>query len=47
VGRASKRILRFVQRRGVITLVTAPGDGEALRLIVDDSYSSMGISTIT
>jgi hypothetical protein len=25
---ASKRILRFLQRRGVITLVTAPGDGE-------------------
>jgi hypothetical protein len=28
VGRASKRILRFLQRRGTITLVTAPGDGE-------------------
>ena len=28
VGRASKRILRFLQRRGVITLVAAPGDGE-------------------
>jgi hypothetical protein len=28
VGRASRRILRFLQRRGVITLVTAPGDGE-------------------
>jgi hypothetical protein len=28
VARASKRILRFLQRRGVITLVTAPGDGE-------------------
>jgi hypothetical protein len=28
VERASKRILRFLQRRGVITLVTAPGDGE-------------------
>jgi hypothetical protein len=27
-GRASKRILRFLQRRKVITLVTAPGDGE-------------------
>jgi hypothetical protein len=26
--RVSKRILRFLQRRGVITLVTAPGDGE-------------------
>jgi len=28
VERASKRILRLLQRRGVITLVTAPGDGE-------------------
>jgi hypothetical protein len=28
VERVSKRILRFLQRRGVITLVTAPGDGE-------------------
>jgi hypothetical protein len=28
VQRASKRILRFLQRRGVITLVVAPGDGE-------------------
>ena len=28
VARASKRILRFLQRRKVITLVTAPGDGE-------------------
>ena len=31
VERASKRILRFLQRRGVITLVTAPVDGEVLR----------------
>jgi hypothetical protein len=28
VERTSKRILRLLQRRGVITLVTAPGDGE-------------------
>jgi hypothetical protein len=28
VARASKRILRYLQRRGVVTLVTAPGDGE-------------------
>jgi hypothetical protein len=28
VGRASKRILHFLQRRGVITLVTAPGGGK-------------------
>jgi hypothetical protein len=27
VKRTSKRILRFLQRRGVITLVTAPGEG--------------------
>jgi hypothetical protein len=26
VLRVSKRILRFLQRRGVITLVTAPGE---------------------
>jgi hypothetical protein len=28
VQRASKRVLRFLQRRGVIMLQTAPGDGE-------------------
>jgi hypothetical protein len=28
VKRTSKRILRFLQRRGIITLQTAPGDGE-------------------
>ena len=28
VERISKRILRFLQRRGVITRVTAPGNGE-------------------
>ena len=28
VEQVSKRILRYLQRRGVITLVTAPGDGE-------------------
>jgi len=28
VKRTSKRILRFLQRRGVITLQTAPGNGE-------------------
>ena len=36
VERASKRILRFLQRRGVITLVTAPGDGE-VTVVGDDS----------
>jgi hypothetical protein len=36
VGRASKRILRFLQRRKVITLVTAPGDGE-VRVVRDET----------
>jgi hypothetical protein len=36
VARASKRILRFLQRRGVITLVTAPGDGE-VTVVTDES----------
>ncbi len=36
VGRASKRILRFLQRRGVITLVTAPGDGE-VTVVTDET----------
>jgi len=33
---ASKRILRFLQRRGVITLVTAPGDGE-VTVVADET----------
>jgi hypothetical protein len=36
VERVSKRILRFLQRRGVITLLTAPGDGE-VTVVTDDS----------
>ncbi len=36
VERTSKRILRFLQRRGVITLVTAPGDGE-VTVVSDES----------
>ena len=36
VGRASKRILRFLQRRGVITLVAAPGDGE-VTVVTDET----------
>src|SRR5450759_1557809 len=36
VARASKRILRFLQRRGVITLVAAPGDGE-VSVVTDDA----------
>ena len=36
VQRASKRILRFLQRRGVITLVHAPGDGE-VTVVGDDT----------
>jgi hypothetical protein len=36
VERASKRILRFLQRRAVITLVTAPGDGE-ITVVTDET----------
>ena len=36
VARASKRILRFLQRRGVITLVAAPGDGE-VTVVADET----------
>jgi hypothetical protein len=36
VARASKRILRFPKRRGVITLVTAPGDGE-VTVVTDET----------
>ena len=36
VDRASKRILRFLQRRGVITLVSAPGDGE-VTVVTDET----------
>jgi hypothetical protein len=36
VGRASKRILRFLQRRKVIALVTAAGDGE-VTVVGDDT----------
>ena len=36
VQRTSKRILRFLQRRGVISLVTAPGDGE-VTVVGDES----------
>jgi hypothetical protein len=36
VQRASKRILRFLQRRGVITIVTAPGDGE-VTVVTDET----------
>jgi hypothetical protein len=36
VCRASKRILRFLQHRGIITPVTAPGDGE-VTVVGDES----------
>ena len=36
VERASKCILRFLQRRGVITLVAAPGDGE-VTVVTDET----------
>jgi len=38
VEKVSKRILRFLQRRGVITLVTAPGDGE-VTVVADDTMA--------
>jgi len=38
VGRASRRILRFLQGRGVITLVTAPGDGE-VTMVPDETMA--------
>ena len=39
VERVSKRILRFLQRRGVITLVTAPGDGE-VTVVADETLGN-------
>ena len=36
VLRVSRRILRFLQHRGVITLVTAPGDGE-VTVVADET----------
>ena len=36
VERASRRILRYLQRRGVITLVPAPGDG-AVTVVTDET----------
>ena len=39
VERASKRILRFLQRRGVITLVTAPDDGE-VTVVTDETWAN-------
>jgi hypothetical protein len=41
VERASKRILRFLQRRGVISLVTAPGDGE-VTVVTDETLGDKG-----
>jgi len=36
VARTSKRILRYLQRRGVVSLVTAPGDGE-VSVVADET----------
>jgi hypothetical protein len=36
VERTSERILRFLKRRGVITLVTAPGEGE-VTVVTDET----------
>jgi hypothetical protein len=38
VEKLSKRILRFLERRGVITLVTAPGDGE-VTVVTDETMA--------
>ncbi len=38
VEKISKRTLRFLERRGVLTLVTAPGDGE-VTVVTDDSMA--------
>jgi hypothetical protein len=38
VWKVRKRILRFLERRGVITLVTAPGDGE-VTVVTDESMA--------
>jgi hypothetical protein len=36
VEKVSRRVLRFLQRRGVITLVTAPGDGK-VTVVTDET----------
>lgn len=36
--KASKRILRFLQRRGVVTLVSAPGDRE-VTVVADETMA--------
>jgi hypothetical protein len=38
VEKVSKRILRFLERHGVITLVTAPGDGE-VTVVADETIA--------
>jgi dihydrodipicolinate synthase/N-acetylneuraminate lyase len=43
VERASKRSLRFLERRGVITLVIAPGDGE-VTVVTDESMGERAAS---
>ena len=41
VERVSTRVLRFLQRRGVLTLVTAPGDGE-VTVVTDETLGEKG-----
>jgi hypothetical protein len=46
VERASKRILRFLQRRGVITLVTAPG-AQALSRTISSQGPRTGSASVS
>jgi hypothetical protein len=46
VERVSKRILRFLQRRKVITLVTAPGDGE-VTVVPDETLGAKLLAAAT
>jgi len=43
VGRASRRILRFLPRGGVVTLVSAPGDGE-VTVVSDETMTGESIA---
>ena len=38
VHKASHRIVRFLQKRGLLALATAPGDGEVTVIVGDDTF---------
>ena len=40
VKRAAKRIVRFLQKRGLIALATAPGDGEVTVVVGDETLGN-------